>query len=327
MVVMISLTPCEDREEWDEFVLDHDGHPLQLWGWGDAKQQHGWQAERLIATDLDKHVVGGAQVLLRKLPYPLIAVAYVPRGPVGELEQAPAFLEALASYIKSRHRAVVLTIEPEWTELPQLLGENWQPAPLAILSPSTVRLDLTESEDALLAGMSDEVRRNIGALGASDEPSIRQLKSTEGLDACLDVYRTSVKKAGKRLHKTAYYHDLFDCMGDAAPLFAAYENGQPVAFIWLAISGTTAFELYEASTEEAAGTHVTEALRWHAIRKVRDWGLEYYDMHGTDEQKRGFAEHETRFVGAYERPLSGQYAVWRRVFVFGDSLVNKLNKR
>lgn len=108
---MISLQVCENREEWDNYVIENDGHPLQLWGWGETKAAHGWYVERLFGLDLDKKPVGAAQVLVKRLPWPFKALAYIPRGPVVGVDHTVDFLEALTNYAKTRFGAVALSIE------------------------------------------------------------------------------------------------------------------------------------------------------------------------------------------------------------------------
>jgi len=44
---MTTLRLCQDQEVWDDYVLEQEGHPLQLWGWGQVKAAHGWSTERL----------------------------------------------------------------------------------------------------------------------------------------------------------------------------------------------------------------------------------------------------------------------------------------
>ena len=55
---------------------------MQMWQWGSLKEQTGpWCAHRLEMLDSDGTSVGGAQVLVRKMPWPFGAIAYAPRGP------------------------------------------------------------------------------------------------------------------------------------------------------------------------------------------------------------------------------------------------------
>lgn len=313
---MISLRECRDREDWDDFVLEHDGHPLQLWGWGVTKEMHGWKAERLLAYDEDNRVEAGAQILVRRLPWPFKSLAYVPRGPVAEPDSSGGLLSALANHVKSQYGSVVLTIEPDWPE-PVDMPKGWHRSTNTILIPNTLILDLNKSEDELLEPMNKKTRQYIRKSKGEEGVEIRQVKGREELEKCMEVYRETAKRAGFALHKDKYYYDLYDNMGDMSPVFAAYKDGWPIAFLWLAISANTAFELYGGMNDTGQELRANYALKWHAITKMKEWGLERYDMNGlvsdgVSNFKRGFADHEDMLIGTYDRPLSFLYLLWVR---------------
>ena len=329
---MVSLQQCEDREKWDDFVLGNGGHPLQLWGWGDVKAAHGWRVERIIGYDLDQKAIGGAQVLIRKLPWPFKALVYVPRGPVGDHDHAPAFLEALASYARSHFQAVTLTIEPDWEELPPLLGKNWRKSDNTILIPRTLILDLTKTEDELLVPMAKKTRQYIRKSGAEADFAIQQVKGREYLQQCMEIYHQTAARAGFALHDDQYYYDIFDKLGEESPVFAAFYGGEPIAFVWLVISSETAFELYGGMNDKGQELRANYALKWHAIRKIQEWGIERYDMNGllndgVSTFKQGFADHENMLVGTYDRPLSPLYPIWTTVLPTGKKLVRKFKRQ
>ena len=331
MKSMISLVGVTDREEWDDYVLENNGHPLQLWGWGETKARHGWKADRVFAYDLDKQVIGAAQVLIRRLPWPFQAVAYVPRGPVVSAGNASDFLEALTNHARSQYGAVVLTIEPDWTELPKL-PKKWQRSENTILIPQTLILDLTKTEEELLTPMSKKTRQYIRKSEGEESMSIRQIKDREELAKCMEVYHHTAKRAGFALHGDEYYYDVFDNLGDSSPVFAAYEGDKPIAFLWLAISSQTAFELYGGMDERGQELRANYALKWHAIRKMREWGIERYDMNGLVSDgvstfKRSFADHEDQLVGTYDRPLSPLYIVWTKALPFGKKMIRILKRK
>ena len=328
---MISLQPEQSREEWDDYVLEQGGHPLQLWGWGETKTQHGWRAERLLAYGMDKKVIAGAQIVVRRLPWPFRALVYVPRGPVGTPANATDFLVALANYAKSRYGAVVLTIEPDWAELPAL-PKGWRRSTNTILIPDTLILDLNKTEDELLAPMAKKTRQYIRKSGKTEGLEIRQIKSREGIAKCLQIYTETARRAGFALHDDQYYYDLFANLGEQSPVFAAYVDGEPVAFLWLAISTSTAFELYGGMNDHGQELRANYALKWHAIRKMKEWGLERYDMNGlvsdgVSNFKRGFADHEDKLVGTYDKPLSPLYTLYTRVLPFGKKLVRTIKRK
>lgn len=329
---MISLQVCDNREEWDEYVLENGGHPLQLWGWGETKATHGWRVDRLFALDMDQHIIGGVQVLVRPLPWPLRALAYVPRGPAGDYDKAPELLEALGSYVRSRYRAVAVTIEPDWLELPPLLGDNWKPAENTILIPRTLILDLTKSEDELLAPMAKKTRQYIRKSSGEGGVVIRQIKTREDLANCLAIYHETAQRAGFALHGDEYYYDIFDKLGEASPVFAAFDGAEPVAFLWLAISAETAFELYGGVTDRGQELRANYALKWHVITKMKEWGIERYDMNGLlhdgiSKFKQSFADHDDILVGTYDRALSPLYPIWTKALPYGKKIVRAIKRR
>lgn len=325
------MRPEENREEWDDYVLENGGHPLQLWGWGETKAQHGWRAERVLAYDMNKNVIGGAQILIRHLPWPFRSLVYVPRGPVVTPENTADFLVALANHVKSQYRGVVLTIEPDWAELPQL-PKGWRESENTILIPNTLILDLSKTEDGLQAPMAKKTRQYIRKSAKEEGLEIRQIKSKEGIAQCLQIYQETAQRAGFALHGDQYYYDIFANMGEQSPVFAAFMDDQPVAFLWLAISSETAFELYGGMNDRGQEVRANYALKWHAITKTREWGLSRYDMNGLVSDgvstfKRGFADHEDKLVGTYDKPLSPLYVLYAKILPLGKKLVRAIKRK
>jgi hypothetical protein len=76
-----------DAAAWNTFVESAPYHAFpQLWEWGRVREMGGWRPVRLaIGPDRD-HPVAGAQLLLRRLPVVGWHLAYVPRGPIGDLD-------------------------------------------------------------------------------------------------------------------------------------------------------------------------------------------------------------------------------------------------
>lgn len=326
---MTTVKLCENQSEWDEWVNANHGHPLQLWGWGEVKSVHNWQAYRLFMYDSDV-VIGAAQILKRTLPKPFGSLAYVPRGPVASEENRGMVLQAVVDFAKTTLQSVCVTIEPDWVVLPAS-ADGWKQSENTILIPKTLILDLQKSEDELQSAMTKKTRQYIRK-SASESIDIRQVKGREELDKCLDIYQATADRAGFALHGRQYYYDVFDMLGEHSPVFAAFSNGQPVAFLWLAISGETAFELYGGMNEEGQQLRANYALKWHAIQTTRRWGIKRYDFNGllndgVSTFKRGFAVHEDMLVGTFDYPLSPLYAVWSRGLPAAKKLIRTLKRR
>lgn len=325
---MIRVENCDNQVSWDDFVIDNSGHPLQLWGWGQVKAKHNWQVKRVFVYD-DSDVIGAAQLLVRRLPWPLNALVYVPRGPVADEKNRAAVLHALAGHAKHVLHAAVLTVEPHWREMPS--STDARESSNTILIPRTLILDLSKSEDDLMAVMAKKTRQYIRK-SAKEGIELRRVMKRDELKACLAIYRQTADRAGFAIHNDDYYFDIFDQLGDHSPVFAAFEAGKPLAFLWLVISGDIAFELYGGMNDRGQELRANYALKWQVITTMQEWGLKEYDMNGllndgVSTFKQGFADHEDMLAGTYDVPLSPLYIVWDKGLPMAKKLVRMVKNR
>lgn len=325
---MMTVRPCENQTEWDEEILDRGGHPLQLWGWGETKAVHNWQVERIF-VERDDSVIGAAQLLIRHLPWPFTALVYVPRGPVCKEKDREVVLQQVAGYAKKTYKAVAVTVEPDWEEMQPIKG--WHSSSNTILIPRTLILDLSHTEGELMAAMTKKTRQYIRK-SASEAIQIRKVKTRDELQRCLAIYEETAERAKFGIHDDQYYFDVFDKLGDHSPVFAAFSGGQPIAFLWLAVSEATAFELYGGMNDEGQQLRANYALKWHVIQTMREWGIERYDFNGllndgVSTFKQGFANHENLLVGTYDKPLSPLYGVWSSALPFAKKVLQRIKNR
>lgn len=323
---MISVERCNEQGEWDDYVLDNSGHPLQLWGWGETKVAHGWSADRVYVKDSEA-IIGGAQLLIKQLPTGVKTLAYIPRGPVVAKKHRAEVLESLADYAKTTHKALAVTIEPHWREFDPPQG--WQQSTNTILHPHTLILDLAKSEDELQADMTKKTRQYIRKSAKEEGLVVRPVKSREELDKCLAIYHHTAQRARFALHGDDYYRDIFKNLGDASPVFAAYYQDEVVAFLWLAVTPAVAFELYGGVNEKGQELRANYALKWHAIQTMKKWQVEQYDMNGLLNDgistfKQGFASHEDQLVGTYDKPLSRLYFAWNIGVPYAKKILRKV---
>jgi len=323
---MKTLRQCTDRQEWDNYVLENGGHPLQLWGWGELKSAHGWSAERVLLTDDSGEISGAAQVLYRRLFWPFRSIAYIPRGPIITDDNSEELLNLLADHIKKTRHCVALSIEPDTEQF--TVPKGWKPSKNRILPSRTILLDLSKSEDSLRAAMETSTRRYIRKAGESGLV-IKKIHNRGELDECLDVYQDTAKRAKFNLHSRQYYYDAFEKLGDSAVVFAAYSDEKPVAFLWLAVSANTAFELYGGMNETGKQLGGSYGLKWHAICKSKEWGIARYDFGGLVDGgvtgfKKSWTDTETVFAGTFDRPLSIFYGLWGFAMPIGKSLARTM---
>jgi len=324
---MIELQRCNDKEQWDDYILENGGHPLQLWGWGQVKTGHGWLAERVFAYNEDE-IVGAAQVLIRRLPTPFRSFAYVPRGPIVEDTYSEEFLNGLAGLVKRDHHSVALSIEPDLLDFN--IPTGWKRSENKVLSAETILLDLTKNESDLLADMAKKTRQYIRKSAA--DVTIKQVKSRTDIEICLDLYKQTSKRAGFNTHDNQYYLDVYLQLQDHSPIYLAYYDDEPVAFLWLAISETTAYELYGGMNEKGQELRANYALKWHVMKKVKEWGIKRYDFGGlvaggVATFKQGWSVDVTLLVGTFDKPLSPLYVAWTKGLPLAKKTLQKVRRR
>lgn len=338
----LTVTPCTDRAHWDGTVKALGGHPLQLWGWGELKSAHRWSAERVLVTDASGATVGACQLLTRALPGPLGGFVYAPRGPVlardPEGSDAPAatpsagaIADAVADYVLGSRRAVAVSIEPDEDAGQFPLDARWREAKTPVLPARTLILDLRKSEDELMADMSKKHRQYVRKSGREEALEIRKVETIAQLDECLEVYHATSERADFGLHEDSYYRDAFTMLGEDAPVWASYIDGKPVAFLFMAKSERTAFELYGGMSEEGQRLRANYALKWHVICEMKRLGVVRYDFGGLINDgvttfKTGFASHENLLAGSWDRPGPG-YRVWTEGLPLAKKIVRSLRRR
>jgi len=308
---------------WDAFVAAQPAaHLLQSSRWGTLKAQFGWRVERVALERDGRIVAGGAQVMLRPLPWGQ-TLAYVPKGPLvdwNDAEQVRPLLEAIAA-VARRHRAVALKIEPDLPDDPQLAarlaGYGFRPGH-TVQPRSTIVVDLTPEPRAILARMKSKWRYNV-RLAARKEVTVR-----EGTEADLPAFQQLMEETGRRddfaVHSGDYHaaaYRLFAPARQAVWLLAEYES-KLLAGIVVFGFGDKAWYFWGASSGQHRNLMPNHALQWAAMRWARERGCRTYDLWGIPDQ-----------VGAdpaaYEDPenwgTGGLWGVYRFKRGFGGRVV------
>ena len=344
-----SVAPGESIEAddaWDRFLASFPaGHILQSARWARLKSDFGWSAVRVALRAIpspDAPLLGGASLLFRKLPWGQ-TVAYAPRGPAvdwGDPAQVRAVL-TMARHAAAKGHAALLKIEPELPPSPALSAAlasyGYAPSPQRVQPLSTIHVDLSGDEAAILGRMKQKWRYNIRlaerkgvtvrAGGSEDLPAIQHL---------MDVTGT---RDGFGVHNAAYHRratELFMPPGLMTWLLAEHE-GRLLAAIAVFALGSTAYYMWGASADEGRNLMPNHAVQWAALRWARGRGCTTYDLWGIPDEvgadpqayaqpeswgegglwgvyrfKQGFGGAVVRYAGAWDLPLSRPgYALYK----------------
>lgn len=319
---MTNTQNITDPVEWDELVHSSNGHPLQLWGWGEVKAKHGWRTDRIKVGQ------GGAQLLIRRLPKPFGSLVYIPRGPFGAVLTDETLREELLDYVKTTYKPLLVTVEPDTAE--PLSWEGWRKSSNRILLARTAVMDLTKSDEELLVVMSKKTRQYIRK-SAGEGIVVRLARNTSDIKDCLAIYKQTAKRAGFSLHDDKYYFDIFEQLGDSSPVFMAQKDDVTVAFLWPIITPEVAFELYGGMNDEGQELRANYHLKWSVIQDMKQRGIKRYDVNGllndgVSAFKQGFIPDETIMSGTYDKPMSVLYPVWSILLPAVKKVVQKLRR-
>lgn len=295
-----------NKEQWDtQISSQQQSQFLQSWNWGDFQQSLERKFWRL---DLN-----GEYVLVIKMPLPLGKnYFYIPRTKI-ELDNAK--LDILKQFAK-KQGSIFLRIDPFKQDLASLGFKKIKPFQPA----KTLLLDLSKSEEELLAEMHQKTRYNIRL---AEKKGVVLAESTEEqflkfYDLVFDTY----KRKGKKLFDRNYYHKLFQ--NDLAKIFFAKYESEILTANLVIFYGDTVTYLHGGSSEKHKNIMAPHLLQWETIKKAKSLGYKYYDFWGIEDRypgvvrfKTGFGGFEVSYPGTFDLPISKSwYKAYRLVKKF-----------
>ncbi len=316
--------------QWDAWLANSPGggHVLQSYAWGEFKRRFGWRPLRL-ALERNGEVVGVGQILLyNTMPVPG-TLMYCSKGPwlPWEDEQAVrAFFRGAAGVAESSG-AHTLKIEPEVregdSESKALLTEiGFRDARYALNFDTTVTVDLSPSEDELLARMRKSTRYGVRKAAREGVEVVEPGDFEEAWSTFYDwMEDTAERKSGFTIRRPKeYLHDMMRAMHDAGQghLFLAVHEGTPLAGVFVFDFGRKYWFMHGASSTEKRTYNPNHLLQWEVMRWARGRGIDYYDMvgipkpenrneddpyYGVYRFKIGFGGDVTDFVGCLDLPI------------------------
>jgi lipid II:glycine glycyltransferase (peptidoglycan interpeptide bridge formation enzyme) len=316
--------------EWDNYLTSHGGHLLQSWAWGELKSRFGWTPHRLQVAG------AAAQILFRRLPLGQ-TIAYIPKGPVldwREVEQGQALLEAIHAEAQ-RRRAIFLKVEPfvwlqdcPWGDQPaeqaaaftEFLNHTVLIPAEAIQPQTSIIVDISGDEEAILAAMKQKTRYNI-RLAERKGVVIRRGTETD-LPLFYHLSQLTSARDGFGIHSLAYYQAAFHLFSPnrCVLLIAEYED-KPLAALIAFRFGRGAYYFYGASANSHRQLMPTYLIQWAAIRWAKQQGCTYYDLWGVPGQAPATLEAE------FSQKKGGLWGVYRFKRGFGGTVLQSVGAR
>jgi len=335
-----------DPAAWNAFVEGAPYHAFpQLWEWGEVRSMGGWRPVRIAIGPSEDEPVAGAQLLLRRIPLLNWHLAYVPRGPVGDLDD-PIVRDALVDSLRTlrtTERIATVRADPEARpDTPYgraLLEDPWRSAP-KIQPPTTRVIDLTVGEEALRAGLKRKHRQYVNKAeragvmverfdGATPARLIRP-----ALAEFNRIYGDTADRAGFVARQASYYQRVWSkfAPNGHVRLSFATKGGERMATLFHFLCGERAVEAYGGMTDAGADLRANYLLKWSAISDLAREGFRVYDMWGLAtggirQFKEGFGGTEIEYVGARDLPLAGPMDAALRVAIPAYGLAQRARLR
>jgi lipid II:glycine glycyltransferase (peptidoglycan interpeptide bridge formation enzyme) len=351
--------------DWDRIIASLP-HPqiLQTWEWGIAKSQYGWKPEQLVWYENDR-IIAAALTLKRSLKIPLfprlINILYIPKGPLLDWSNhllRQTILSDLYDYAKI-NKVLFVKIDPDVaigkglparSEPPQstdeallsdLVQHGWRLSDEQVQFKNTVLIDLSPTEEELLAKMKQKTRYNIRL--ASRKGLTVRLGTLDDIGLLYQMYAETSIRDGFVIRSKDYYKYIWGSFirnqhldqgisfldhdqPIAEPLIAE-ADGEPVAAVILFRFARKAWYMYGMSRKAHREKMPNHLLQWEAMRRAKAAGCHTYDLWGAPDSynqndplwgvyqfKEGLGGSIIRYLGAWDLPIDlGYYKIYSSV--------------
>lgn len=239
-------------------------HVVQSPEWGEFKTTMGTEAVR----------VGNIQYTLHNIPFTKLKVGYCPKPNTEEIN-----LEKLAES-GMKHNCTHIKIDVPNTNSDYRLDSF--PGHLRHVKPTfakaTFMLDLTKTEEELLANMHQKTRYNVHLA----ERRGVLVEESDDVSIFTSLQKETAQRQHFFVHPDKYYQTLWELLHpkQMAYLLNAKVNGEVNAAYFLLKYNDTFYYTYGASTTKDASYMASNLLMWEAIKFGKKLGCKQFDMWG-----------------------------------------------
>jgi lipid II:glycine glycyltransferase (peptidoglycan interpeptide bridge formation enzyme) len=306
-------------ERWDALVraTPNSGF-MQSSAWSVFKRLEGYTTPR-FGLFHNGELLGGASLLDYQIhgSEGMFICADGPILPWANNERAREGLRLIAREAETRALAsggLGLRIEPRLSPPTPTLLRNWVRAPVDLNPAHSLVINLTLSDDLLLAQMHPKGRYNI-RLSAKHGVAVSGSRELKDVRRFHSLFVDTAARNGFFAEPYSFFLNLGSALFPVgmAEMFFAEWNGEALAALLMITFGSRATYLYGGSSALHRHVMPTYALHWKAARTARERGCSEYDMYGFDPFDQpshpysGFSRFKRQFggkrfdaIGAYD---------------------------
>jgi len=331
----------EDKQVWNQFIW-HNTNPasfLQSFDWAKFNQQAlGNNVKRLAI--LDNNQLEMVTMAVKKTLPCKQSFWYCPRGPVWNKDHLVKRTQSYGPIIKRMNQdfkgSIFLRTSPPYItrshtpgfikrlgfRIPKILVHTKEPT-------TTTILDLTKTEDQLLANMHQKTRYNI-RLAQKKKINIRTATSqtlNKDIDIFINLNKDTAKRNKIHTHSQDYYKKLINFFFSGQhdiklKLYTAELDQKPLASIIVIYFGQTATYLHGASSTQGRQLMAGYLIQWQAMQDAKQANMATYDLWGIDDTnpkwagitkfKKGFGGQTINYQGTWDYVFNKKwYTVFR----------------
>ena len=265
------------------------GSFLQSEAWAKVEEARGHQVVQIFD---DAPVFGFVYTL------PVVGkYLYMPRWPENGLSNMEERLAALIE--KARVMGVRwVRIEPETEEIQKAVFQQGARKGIAIVrAPHDMQprenliIDITHSEEELLASMKSKVRYNV-RLAEKKTVRVFMTRTKKYQDIFCNLIEATAKRQNIVPHPLVHYMQICTLLPESmCQLMVAEYEGEVLAANLLIFFGNTATYLHGGTSDSHREVMAPILLQWECIREAKRRGCSRYDFGGVNTQKGASNQH------------------------------------
>ncbi len=285
-------------------------HPLQSKAWGEFREKWGNQ---IVQTSF-------GLLTLHKIPLLPYKIGMFIKGPAPTQEM----LNELKKLAK-KENLIFIKLEPNVQKdekIIKLLQKNGAVPGKTLFTPTTFWVDLTKSEEELLASFHPKTRYNI-RLAQRKGVTVEEDNSDSTFKKYLSLMAETVSRQGFYAHNRRYHELMWKFLKNKiAHLLVAKYQGEIIASWILFVYDDVLYYPYGASSSDPNHYRLMSSalLMWEAIRFGKKLGLSTFDLWGREpgkgftKFKEGYNPKVVEFLGTWDLVISPTlYWVYRVV--------------
>jgi len=314
----------EQRGQWEKLAGNSSaGGFHQSFNWAAFKRADGWDTYKIGLFNDEDELVGGAVLLQFHFNSTRTNFLYIPEGPILDYsnednlnEQWRVLETAILSIVDASKSAKTthIRIEPRISECPEWFLSKFRKAPLNLQPKHTLVVDISTSEDEILAQMKQKGRYNIRLAGKKGV-SISQVSEVSDKDRkrFFELYSQTFNRNEFEGKEEDLFINLMPNCKDISKLFFAEYEGKTLATAYVIYFGGRATYLYGASSNENREVMAPYLLHWEIMKDAKASGYKEYDFWGIAPEsapdhkwqgitsfKKKFGGTQPSFIGAYD---------------------------